>query len=111
MTNAFPRAAVGLGLAAFVGQPLTTTPGRAADPEVSKEIIAVQIRKQGFPCKNPVSATRDKQDSEVDQAAWILVCDGATYKVQLIPKMAAKVERLDDEEEQAAPQDPAAPQP
>ena len=92
-------AAVGAGLAAAaVWQ--TATPVRAVDSEVPKEVIAVQLRKQGFECKNPVSATRDQRDSKVDELGWILVCDGATYKVRLIPNMAAKVERLDDEDQQ-----------
>jgi hypothetical protein len=71
------------------------SPARAADPkEVSKDIIAVQIRRQGFPCVNPQSATREGDATKYDDAVWVLKCDNATYKVQLIPNMAAKVERL-----------------
>ncbi|WP_295559650.1 hypothetical protein [uncultured Hyphomicrobium sp.] len=71
--------------------------GAAGAKEMSKDIIAVQIRKQGFECKNPESATRDPAASKPDDSAWILKCEGATYKVLLIPKMAAKVEKLPDE--------------
>lgn len=87
-------------------------PARAADPEVSKEIIAVQLRKQGFECKNPESAEREKSDSKPDDTVWLLTCEGARYKVQLIPKMAAKVEKLPDEtppDDKAGTQTPAAP--
>jgi hypothetical protein len=71
------------------------SPARAADPkEVSKEIIAVQIRKQGFACTNPQTATREGDATKYDDAVWLLKCDEATYKVQLIPDMAAKVERV-----------------
>lgn len=93
-----------LGLAApalLVTAPDTAS---AADPEVSKEIIAVQLRKQGFECKNPESAKRDTEDSKPDENAWFLTCEGARYKVKLIPKMAAKVEKLPEEE----PEEPAA---
>ncbi|AHB48441.1 hypothetical protein W911_08605 [Hyphomicrobium nitrativorans NL23] len=69
----------------------------AADPAVSKDVIAVQLRKQGFECKNPESAEREKHDSKPDEAVWLLTCEGARYKVQLIPKMAAKVERIAEE--------------
>lgn len=90
-------AILGLALAASLG-PLPAAPVRAADPaEVSKDIIAVQIRKQGFACKTALSAERDPAASSPDEAAWILKCDGARYKVKLIPKMAAEVERLPDE--------------
>jgi ribosomal protein S12 len=86
-------------VAAGVGLPLAAPFAHAADPkEVSKDIIAVQIRKQGFECKNPESATRDPAASKPDDAAWILTCEGVTYKVVLVPNMAAKVERLADDQ-------------
>lgn len=93
-----------LSVAAVLGLP-GTEPVRAAGTEVSKDIIAVQIRKQGFECKNPLSAERDPAASKPDEAAWILKCEGVAYKVQLIPKQAAKVERLPDEQESSEPKD------
>jgi len=69
----------------------------AASKEIPKDIIATQIRKQGFDCNHPESATRDPAASKPDDAAWILKCDGVTYKVLLVPKQAAKVERVADE--------------
>lgn len=87
------------------------SPVHAAELEVSKEIIAVQLRKQGYECPNPQSAKRDRRDSKPDENAWILTCEGYRYRVQLIPKMAAKVEQLPDEtqSEQAQPQTDATP--
>lgn len=84
-------------LAATALTPGHPTGWAAGAKEMSKDIIAVQIRKQGFECKNPESATRDPAASKPDDSAWILKCEGATYKVLLIPKMAAKVEKLPDE--------------
>jgi hypothetical protein len=82
-------------LAALVPPIAAPFPARAADPkEMSKDIIAVQIRKQGFACTNPQSATREGDATKYDDAVWLLKCDESTYKVQLIPNMAAKVERL-----------------
>jgi hypothetical protein len=83
-----------MGIAAGVGMPAAT----AGAQEMSKDIIAVQIRKQGFECKNPESATRDPAASKPDDAAWILRCEGITYKVQLVPNQAAKVERVPDDQ-------------
>jgi hypothetical protein len=92
--------------AAGLGWSFDAAPVRAAGAnEVPKEIIAVQIRKQGFECKTPLSAERDPEASKPDDAAWILRCDGVSYKVRLVPNMAAKVERLPDDRQSS--QDPA----
>lgn len=63
--------------------------------ESSKEIIAVQIRRQGYTCDNPESARPDPEYSRSDEEAWILKCQNATYRVRLVPDMAAKVERIE----------------
>lgn len=67
----------------------------AAEPEVPKEIIAAQIRDQGYACERPLSAERDQAASRPDEAAWVLRCENAAYRVRLIPDMAAKVERIE----------------
>lgn len=102
-----------LGAAILLGLSPATGPAQAAGAqELSKDIIAVQIRKQGYECKNPESAERDTKASKPDEAAWILKCEGVTYKVQLVPKQAAKVERLPEEaqdtKQEAAPPDAGA---
>jgi hypothetical protein len=61
--------------------------------ETSADIIAVQIREQGYACDKALSAKREHPES--DDAVWILKCGNASYRVRLIPDMAAKVERLD----------------
>jgi len=67
----------------------------ALDGEDPKDVIAAQLRDQGYACDNPQSATRDEDASGPDQAAWIVTCEGGSYRVKLIPDMAAKVERID----------------
>lgn len=66
-----------------------------AGEEMSAEIIAVQIRKQGFPCNKALSAEMDETLSTPHVAAWTLRCNNATYRVRLVPKMAAVAERVD----------------
>ena len=56
--------------------------------------IAAQIRAQGYRCDAPVSAERDAALSRPDEAVWILKCQNATYRVRLIPDLAARVEKL-----------------
>jgi hypothetical protein len=62
--------------------------------EAPKDTIAAQIRLQGFACDKPQSAVRDAKRSKPDEAVWVLKCSNATYRIRLIPDMAAKVERL-----------------
>jgi hypothetical protein len=59
-----------------------------------RNIIAAQIRDQGYQCDSPQSATQDMQASRPDEAVWIIVCESASYRVRLDPDMAAKVEKI-----------------
>jgi hypothetical protein len=66
-----------------------------AQTESTASIIAAQIRKQGFACEKPNGADRDAATSRPNTPVWILDCGNATYRVELVPKTAAKVEKLD----------------
>jgi len=66
-----------------------------AQTEPAASIIAVQLRKQGFACEKANGADRDSNVSRPDTPVWILDCGNATYRVELVPNMAAKVEKLD----------------
>ena len=83
-------AGLGVALASFNLTAFSTQAGAA---EVPKEIIAVQIRKQGYKCVNPQSAERDGE-TPLDDSRWILRCENANYRVTLVPNMAAAVETL-----------------
>ena len=75
--------------------PLIPTLVVAAGEESPAEIIAAQIRQQGFSCGKAQAAQRDIDASKPDEAVWVLHCDNASYRVRLIPDMAADVERID----------------
>jgi hypothetical protein len=64
----------------------------AEDP---KDVIAVQLRRQGYVCDDPESAKRDLAASKVGAPVWILTCKGVKYRVRLVPDLAAQVEKLD----------------
>lgn len=72
---------------------LTTGPTRATD-EVPQDMLAAQIRLQGFACDKPLGATRDAKRSKPDRAVWVLKCNNARYRISRAPDMAAKVEPL-----------------
>ncbi len=72
-------------------------PGRAsaqAGDETVQNMLAAQIRSQGFACEKPLSATQDAKRSKPDHAVWVLKCSNANYRVSRAPDMAAKVEPL-----------------
>ena len=58
-------------------------------------IVADQVRSQGFPCNNASSAERLDAESTPNETAYLLKCDGATYRVVLVPDQAAKVTKAD----------------
>ena len=62
--------------------------------ETPKDVIATQIRSQGFGCNQPTTAERDRLASIPDEGVWLLQCEDGSYRVRLIPHMAAKVERV-----------------
>ena len=65
-----------------------------ADDEVPPDIIAVQIRKQGYECNKPSKAKRDPDASRPDLPVWILTCENATYRVRLVGNMADRIDRM-----------------
>ena len=71
------------------------TPAHGSETEKPKNLIAEQLRRQGFKCENPQSAERDEAASKPDAAVWILTCENASYRVKLIPDLAAEVTQLD----------------
>lgn len=83
--------ATGMGIATL----LAPSEAVAADEENPAEIVAAQIRSQGYQCDDAKKAERDIEASKPDEAVWILDCGNAYYRVRLIPDMAADVERMD----------------
>jgi hypothetical protein len=62
--------------------------------QAPKDLIAAQIRDQGYICKKPISAKRDLARSKPDEAVWVLRCENNSYRIRLVPDMAAHVTRL-----------------
>lgn len=101
----FPVLALGVGLslnALTLGGPdaqaqapvVRVAEAQPANDEVPPDIIAVQIRKQGYTCNNPSKAKRDPQVSRPDEPVWILTCENATYRVRLVGNMADHIEKM-----------------
>jgi hypothetical protein len=65
-----------------------------AAEEMPKDMLAAQIRTQGFACDKALRATRDAKRSRPDHDVWVLKCSNATYRVSRAPDLAAKVQPL-----------------
>ena len=58
----------------------------AAEPlEDPTNILAAQLRDQGYECNRPKSAERDVQASKPDEEVWIVQCENAKYRMRLDP--------------------------
>jgi hypothetical protein len=85
---------VALAVLGLLGAVATAFAAGTAD-EDPRNVLAAQLRDQGYACDQPQSAERDAQASRPDEAVWIVQCESARYRIRLDPDMAAKVERLD----------------
>ena len=75
--------------------PTVAQTGGGVSDDAAANIVATQIRAQGYACQEPSDANRDQDASKPDEMAWILTCKNATYRVRLVPDMAAQVEQID----------------
>ena len=89
-----PAAAITI-IQGFTGANFDTRGAVRAEQIPPAQIIADQVRDQGFPCNKSLTVERDPTYSRPDEPVWILKCDNATYRVRLVPGMAADVVRLD----------------
>jgi hypothetical protein len=59
------------------------------------QVVADQVRAQGYACATPTAVQRDQDLSQPDLPVWILTCEGDRYRVELVPDMRARVTPLD----------------
>ena len=65
-----------------------------ASAEAPRDMLAAQIRTQGFACEKALGATKDAKRSRADHEVWVLKCSNMIYRVSRAPDMAAKVTPL-----------------
>jgi hypothetical protein len=68
--------------------------GSAAVAQTVQNVLAAQIRTQGYPCDQALGAKKDARRSKPDHDVWVLRCSNATFRISRAPDMAAKVEVL-----------------
>ena len=79
----------GRSTAGAVAVALLSTP--VAAQEKPADIIAAQIRTQGYACEKALGAQRNRRASKPNETVWTLRCSNGTYRVTLVPDMAAHV--------------------
>jgi hypothetical protein len=72
-----------------------TAQPRIAPEEMPADSLAIQLHRQGYRCDAPVAAERDAGLSKPDEPVWVLKCANGSYRMRLVPHMAAVVEPLD----------------
>jgi hypothetical protein len=78
------------GAVSLVGIAHSQTSNTVTPPEV----LADQLRSQGYPCDRALSSKQDVEASTRDESVWILQCTNGNYRMRLVPDMAAKVEKI-----------------
>lgn len=64
--------------------------------EPVKDLLASQARDQGFACSQPKAAHLDATLSKPNAKVWILQCEQATFRMIVVPDMAAKIEKVSE---------------
>jgi len=91
-----PKQAVRFGIAtAGLISLMDAARSQNASTVTPPEVLADQLRSQGFPCDRALSSEQDVEASRRDESVWVLKCTNGNYRVRLVPDMAAKVERID----------------
>jgi hypothetical protein len=67
--------------------------GDDSDDNQAAGLVATQVRDQGYTCDDPVSAKAEPGEDGDD--VWRLDCKNASYRVRLVPDMAASIELID----------------
>ena len=70
------------------------SPSYAQDTRLAGTDVSTVVRRQGYRCEKPITATKDAAYSIPDEEAWILNCKNATYRVRLLPHSLSPVEVL-----------------
>jgi hypothetical protein len=73
--------AVGWLVLALVAE--ASGPAGAMDAEETAAVAAA-VRDRGYPCMAPVSIQRDEAASGPDEAAWLVDCQDARYRVRFM---------------------------
>jgi hypothetical protein len=77
----------------FLANLLSITGSVAQAQETDLNIVADQVRSQGFRC-NAISVEQVAAESSPGSNVYVLKCDGVTYRVRIIPDEASQITEL-----------------
>lgn len=90
MCNSFVLTAMAILAGAAASSALAAENGL----EPPMDLLAAQLREQGFACDHPESAQFDADASKPNAKVWVVACKGAHYRMTVVPDVAAKIEKL-----------------
>lgn len=65
------------------------------DTDMPLDVVAASVRDRGYTCEDPKEAKRDEAASKPDEAAWIIDCGNARYRVIYEGDAGVEVEAID----------------
>jgi hypothetical protein len=68
---------------------------KAADDDIPLDVVAASVRDRGYTCEDPKEAKRDEAASKPDEAAWLIDCGNARYRVIYKGDAGVDVEQVD----------------
>ncbi len=83
-----------LSASAFIAGLVATNALAESGIEPPMDLLATQLRDQGFACDKPEKAEMDQKASKPNEIVWVVECKGVLYRMTVIPNMAAKVEKV-----------------
>jgi hypothetical protein len=83
-----------LAVSAGIAGSITSSAVAESGFEPPMDLLATQLRNQGFPCDRPESAQRDEKASKPNETVWVVGCKGARYRMTVVPDLAAKIEKI-----------------
>lgn len=81
--------------AVIVGLVSTSALAAESGLEPPMDLLATQLRDQGFACDHPDNAHLDQDASKPNAKVWVVECKGVHYRMTVVPDLAAKIEKLD----------------
>lgn len=90
------RIAFTLGILGVVATAPSTAHASGTDSgDMPLDVVAASVRDRGFDCDDPKKAERDEAASKPDEAAWVIDCGNAHYRVTYKGDTGVEVEELD----------------
>lgn len=88
------RNSIALTAFAIIAGLVSTSAGAESGIEPPMDLLATQLRDQGFACDHPDKADLDAKATRPNETVWVVECKGVRYRMTVVPDLAAKIEKI-----------------